>query len=184
MDHTDHAVERVAEHRQTAVAMFGEDRDAIGKASAFLNCDDVAAWYHDVVDAVLTEMQQVAQHSALNGGQIAAIIRLIVVFTVLLMLGNCFFKLLAQGRLMVAAKEHRLKPLPYSSVIIVVGCGFRTAKTVTLRHNGSVLASFWSIYTSYGLLSPMDASAFTSSASIASASSSSIWSWPSKCSMP
>jgi hypothetical protein len=48
------------------------------------------------------------------------------------MFGNGFFKLFAQCRFVVAAKEHRLQPLPYSSVAIVVGCGSDTAKTVAL----------------------------------------------------
>ena len=51
--------------------MLGEGRDAIGKASTFINCYNVAAWHHDVIDAVFAEMEQIAQHRALDGGQIA-----------------------------------------------------------------------------------------------------------------
>jgi hypothetical protein len=53
------------------------------------------------------------------------------------MLGNRFFKLFAQGRFVIAAKEHILQPLPYSSVAIFVGYGFDTVKTVALWHGGN-----------------------------------------------
>ena len=151
MDHADDAIQRLPIDGQAAVPMFGEGRDAISKASAFVNGDNVAAGHHDVVNPVFAKMQKVTQHSALNRGQVTVIIRLVIIVAVFFVLGNCFFKLLTQRRFVIAAKKHRFQPLPYSSVVIVVGCGFRTAKTVTLGHNGSVLASFWLNYASYGL---------------------------------
>ena len=57
MDHADDTVQRIAVNGQAAVAMLGERGDAIGKASAFFNRDNVAARHHDVVDAVLAEME-------------------------------------------------------------------------------------------------------------------------------
>jgi hypothetical protein len=103
--------------------MFGEGRDAIGKASAFVNGDNVAAGHHDIVNPVLAKMQKVAQHSAFNRGQVAVIVRLVIIVAIFFVLSNCFFKLLAQSWLVIAAKKHRFQPLPYSSVVIVVGCG-------------------------------------------------------------
>ena len=103
--------------------MFGKGRDAISKASAFVNGDNVAARHHDVVNAVLAKMQKIAQHGALNRGQVAAIVRLAGIVAVFFVFSNCFFKLLTQSWLVIAAKKHRFQPLPYSSVVIVVGCG-------------------------------------------------------------
>ena len=68
MYHADDAIQRIAIDGQAAVPMFGKGRDAISKASAFVNGDNIAARHHHVVDPVLAKMQKVAQHGALNRG--------------------------------------------------------------------------------------------------------------------
>src|SRR3546814_16772030 len=71
VDHPDHLVEIFAIDRQAAVSRLGEKGDDIREARAFINRDDVGTRHRDVVDRLLAEMEEVAQHLALYGREVA-----------------------------------------------------------------------------------------------------------------
>ena len=108
VDHAGDLVERLVIDGEATMAVFGEGRDAIGKARGIGNRDNRAARNHHIINAVFAEMEQIAQHRALNRGQIAVGVGRNAAFGLFFMFGNRFFKLFAQSRLMIAAKDDRL----------------------------------------------------------------------------
>ncbi len=71
MDHADDRIEIVAIDRQAAVAGLGEQLDEVGERRLLLDRDDVGARHADIACVPLAEMQQVADHLALERGEIA-----------------------------------------------------------------------------------------------------------------
>ncbi|MFZ1366973.1 hypothetical protein, partial [Sphingorhabdus sp.] len=67
------------------------------------------------------EMQQIAQHDAFVGRQVAIVVDIAAIVGIVFMFADFFFQLLAQRGLMVPPKEKRSYALPYSAFSAVVG---------------------------------------------------------------
>lgn len=106
VDHPDHFVEAAAIDRQAAMARFGEQGDEIGEAGLFLDRDDVRARHADIARVAFAEMEQVADHLALELRQVADGIGSRIVF----MAFDHVLELIAQRRFVFSEQRLQLAP--------------------------------------------------------------------------
>ena len=162
--HPDHLVERVTVDRQTRMAMFGESVDQLCPGGVGGHSDDLAARDGDVVGVVVAEMEQVAQHRQFDRRQVA--LRRTGLGLVL-MLVDRLLDLRAQRGLAVLFEEAADRVPKAASTVRVSVAGVGRLGTVGHRRSAFPVQSSRS---QYGSPTPRRASAFVSSASIASAS--------------
>ena len=110
VDHPDDLVERFAVDRQAAVPRVGKDGDDFLETGALRDRDDLAARHRHIIDRLLAEVEQVAQHLALDGRQVADDAAAAALRALFLGLVDDLFDLLAQRRFAVPAEQQR----PYS----------------------------------------------------------------------
>ena len=101
------------------MSCLGELRDDFIEAGAFGDGDDVGARHGDVVDRLLAEMEQVAQHLALDRRHIADDITTAPVVPLFLGLVDHLFDLLTQRRFLVAAEQQCPKPGPQAGPTVL-----------------------------------------------------------------
>ena len=114
--HPDDLVERLAINRQPRMAVLGKSADHFVPARGAGDGDDLAARDRHVIGIVLAEMEQVAQHLALQRGEIAVALRRAIFLVVV----DRFFQLRAQrlvrlGQVLQAA-NHAGQPASTVSV--------------------------------------------------------------------
>ena len=144
------------------MTVAGEGFDQLVPRRAGGHGDNRPAWDRHIVGIVFAEMQEVAQHLPLDRREVAAdaggIPRLFLV------LGNRFLKLLAQALVGLAPRRPveqavQPRPDPFGPTVRLSCCLAHTSSIAPLRSRSP-----------YGSAIPSMASAFISSASIASAS--------------
>ena len=169
--HADHLVERVAIDRQARMAVLGEQRDQLVPAGVGGDGDDLAARDRHVVGVVLAEVEQVAQHRAARPATgrpwpAARRRRLLV-----LVLVDRFLELRAQRGLAVARRRTCGSRATARAYCPRLRCRSRPVGPVGHRPAHVPYANRGP---PYGSAIPISASAFVSSASIASASAGEI----------
>ena len=112
VDHAGHIVEIVAIDGQAAVPRLREGRHQIGERDILGHRDDFAARHADVADRALAEVEEVAQHGALDRREIAGGRRLA------LALLDHLLDLVAERRLALVAEQQPAQTAPQAAAML------------------------------------------------------------------
>ena len=122
VDHADDGIEFLAIDRQAAMAGLLEQLHQIGEAGVFVHGDDVRPRHADIAGIALPEVEQVAQHLALDGRKVADRAPAALV----LMLVDRILDAVPQRFFVVVTEQQGADAAPYSATFVAVSIAVAT----------------------------------------------------------